>query len=891
MVNCCLCSVDLSRKCTTFNILKSHGTFSKSEYGDLIGKLLDDHRLITISDDSCICETCNTLVNAFDRHLYEQNAIRQIISRQVDISHTKCKGVPLPIDDEALATFDRHFDNFQCKQCISFRTNKIEVVAAHYKAHQCKLNEPKSIIKNEINDEDPEMPIEEILLNPSCKYENDDDENEAGGSTRQLYVTVGEDGETVDRPIDGYESYSRKRKLNRNPIDSVANYKNMKLPRYLKEVMRTRKATEDCDTQPCHMEDLFVIEIPQSETVDFHFSCKICLRKFLHPLKLASHLLTHKDIKYSCNHCSFTVCNGEDCIIEHMKFNHSGVDKYDFAMDVSDKLANTCFRCGFHNNTIGLACSHKNAISRGTQKFKCKVCKGDFYGFDNLRNHMHTEHQLCKYCSKIVTQPFNQHKCLVSQKNKIPTNQVFYELSAYEWFKGNREEIDDVEQVEQTVRLRNVSMGEVYIENSYLNDSHDEMDAPAPKIMKILPPKAKAAKANKVSLKIRRRGAEVVDDSQERINTFFNNLFPMKQGVSSSDSNINNFFCIDDGSQTGTGAVKCKICLEEFVSALKLKAHLIIHKNLMYKCQYCPLELPNNEYGMRFHMRTAHEDLSKFDYGIEDSGEIVNICVICSDNVDPGVPCTHEKAFANGVDIKTCRNCSKTFYGELALREHCHLEHGTCKICQRMFPRPATLARHYVNHQNKEYFKCHTCQKVLSSVGTYKNHLSEHTGNYRYSCEVCDKKFNIKLSYDEHLRGHDMKKKYICHICGQGFIHSATFLIHKIWHKNPLPFECIVCKKKYRTRSALRMHDRKVHLKTPTTFCPECNKGLYSPADLKNHMVVHTGIYNYPCDLCPSKFFRSDRLRRHRKNCHGIEVPKKQIEYKVAIRPLLGEIE
>lgn len=72
-------------------------------------------------------------------------------------------------------------------------------------------------------------------------------------------------------------------------------------------------------------------------------------------------------------------------------------------------------------------------------------------------------------------------------------------------------------------------------------------------------------------------------------------------------------------------------------------------------------------------------------------------------------------------------------------------------------------------------------------------------------------------------------------------------------------FECIVCKKKYRTRSALRMHDRKVHLKTPTTFCPECNKGLYSPADLKNHMVVHTGIYNYPCDLCPSKFFRSDR--------------------------------
>lgn len=47
------------------------------------------------------------------------------------------------------------------------------------------------------------------------------------------------------------------------------------------------------------------------------------------------------------------------------------------------------------------------------------------------------------------------------------------------------------------------------------------------------------------------------------------------------------------------------------------------------------------------------------------------------------------------------KKCPKTFYGETALGEHCHAEHGTCKVCSRAFPRPATLARHYVNHQNK----------------------------------------------------------------------------------------------------------------------------------------------------------------------------------------------
>lgn len=60
-------------------------------------------------------------------------------------------------------------------------------------------------------------------------------------------------------------------------------------------------------------------------------------------------------------------------MLEHMKWNHPREDRHDFSMQVSDQLANTCFRCGFHNNTIGMACSHEIAISRGTQKFQCKV--------------------------------------------------------------------------------------------------------------------------------------------------------------------------------------------------------------------------------------------------------------------------------------------------------------------------------------------------------------------------------------------------------------------------------------------------------------------------------------------------------------------------------------
>lgn len=308
MVSCFLCLITLSKKCASFSILKSHGTHSKTKYSELIGKLLDDQNLvITVSNDNFVCETCNTLINAFDRHIYEQNVIKQIISRQVGSSYLENKRISLTIDQEALATFDKHLDVFQCRQCVSFKTSKIEFVAAHFKAHQCKLNEARPIVKNEINDDDDddqEMQIEEILLNPTCKYEDDD--SEFATSSSDLYVTVGENS------VSHYESPGnkerRKRRIQRAPNPSaMPSPINSTLPKYFKEIVKITK-THGVDTNaPCKVENLFEIEVPQVESAGICFPCRICVRKFLHPLKLASHLLTHKDIKYNCNHCPFTV--------------------------------------------------------------------------------------------------------------------------------------------------------------------------------------------------------------------------------------------------------------------------------------------------------------------------------------------------------------------------------------------------------------------------------------------------------------------------------------------------------------------------------------------------------------------------------------------------------
>lgn len=74
---------------------------------------------------------------------------------------------------------------------------------------------------------------------------------------------------------------------------------------------------------------------------------------------------------------------------------------------------------------------------------------------------------------------------------------MYYNITAYEWFQGKREDVEDDEQIEQTVRLRNVSMEDAHLEDtSPVQYTHEEKHAPSPVIMKIIP--SKGPKAPKV---------------------------------------------------------------------------------------------------------------------------------------------------------------------------------------------------------------------------------------------------------------------------------------------------------------------------------------------------------------------------------------------------------
>lgn len=149
--------------------------------------------------------------------------------------------------------------------------------------------------------------------------------------------------------------------------------------------------------------------------------------------------------------------------------------------------------------------------------------------------------------------------------------QPYYDLTEYDWYQS-KDEVEDVDEIHDDAEF-----------------SDDESKRPTQVIMKLIPTKMKKPK----TIPKPKTKTDSTDQGHDKITTYFNDLFPISFGERRSESNVSDHFRIDESSQTTNGMVKCKICLETFSTTLKLRYHMVGHKNLTYRCQYCPIEVSN----------------------------------------------------------------------------------------------------------------------------------------------------------------------------------------------------------------------------------------------------------------------------------------------------------
>ena len=71
----------------------------------------------------------------------------------------------------------------------------------------------------------------------------------------------------------------------------------------------------------------------------------------------------------------------------------------------------------------------------------------------------------------------------------------------------------------------------------------------------------------------------------------------------------------------------------------------------------------------------------------------------------------------------------------------------------------------------------------------------------------------------------------------------------------------------FKSQSYLKLHIKRIHIKSKTHSCEFCEKTFSLTTDLQTH-VINVHEKNYKCDQCGKAFGKSDYLKEHIKGVH-----------------------
>jgi len=251
-------------------------------------------------------------------------------------------------------------------------------------------------------------------------------------------------------------------------------------------------------------------------------------------------------------------------------------------------------------------------------------------------------------------------------------------------------------------------------------------------------------------------------------------------------------------------------------------------------------------------------------------------------------------------DDQTCNICKNVFATKFKLQEHQSAFHGqktyVCEICQKLYGSKLSLAKHlkvhspykcdkckvsfsknsklmlhieYV-HEKKSPFKCNVCNKLYASLPMLKKHQVMHS-NVSFVCKLCNFSFRRKEYLFRHARIHLDTKAFKCDTCQKTFHRLEHLNKHQTTHTGE-KIKCDVCDKmlaSYSHPEHMRIHKKQ---SIRNYHCSICEKAFWNPAQLRNHMLVHTNIRKFCCNVCSKKFKLQSHIITHMRS-HGMLKP------------------
>ncbi|XP_070560475.1 zinc finger protein 718-like [Ptychodera flava] len=127
----------------------------------------------------------------------------------------------------------------------------------------------------------------------------------------------------------------------------------------------------------------------------------------------------------------------------------------------------------------------------------------------------------------------------------------------------------------------------------------------------------------------------------------------------------------------------------------------------------------------------------------------------------------------------------------------------------------------------KKFFKCEDCGIGFTLKKEYSLHMRIHKkdAQKRFQCRLCGTEFAKMIELTNHEKSvHPGEKPYVCEVCHHGFNNFMYLNGHITRAHGTTSFNCEDCDKVFKTKSALNLHSKRMHLGVWKYQCDTCSK-------------------------------------------------------------------